>query len=72
MIYQVQVWAARYSFRVPDDYIYIHLMAFFQDNLGKPAPERKTILDFTGATDDGVAVASAGPYANHLHLAPYR
>jgi len=41
MIYQVQVWAARYSFRVPDDYyIYIHLMAFFQDNLGKPAPER--------------------------------
>jgi len=34
---------------------------FFQDNLGKPAPERKTILDFTGARDDGVAVASAGP-----------
>jgi len=27
-------------------------------------------LDFTGATDDGMAVASAGPYANHLQLAP--
>jgi len=39
---------------------------FFQDNLGKPAPERQTILDFTGARDDGVAVAAARPYANHL------
>jgi len=29
-------------------------------------------LDFTGARDDGVAVASAGPYANHLHRAPDR
>jgi len=48
---------------------------FFQDNLGKPAPERQTILDFTGTRDDDdmVAVASAGPYANHhLHLAPDR
>jgi len=42
----------------------------FQDNLGKSAPERLTILDFTGTRDDGVAVASAGPYANHSHLAP--
>jgi len=42
---------------------YIHLMAFFYDSLRK--------LDFTGARDDGV-VASAGPYANHLHLAPDR
>jgi len=24
------------------------------------------------ARDDGMAVASAGPYANHLHLAPDR
>jgi len=32
----------------------------FQDNLGKPAP------------DDGMAVASAGPYANHLDLTPDR
>ena len=45
---------------------------FFQDNVGKPAPERQTILDFTGARDDWVAVASAGPYENHLHLAPDR
>ena len=41
-----------------------HLMASFQ-----PVPER-TILDFNACTarDDGVAVASAGPYANHLHF----
>ena len=32
----------------------------------------RTILDFNEATDDGVAVASAGPYANHLHLTPDR
>jgi len=38
--------------------------------VGKPAPEKYTILDFTGARDDAVAVASDGPYANHLHLAP--
>jgi len=29
-------------------------------------------LDFNEATDDGVAIASDGPYANHLHLAPDR
>jgi len=40
--------------------------------MGKPAPGRQTILDFFGARDDGVAVASAGPYANHLHLAADR
>jgi len=28
--------------------------------------------NFTEAGDDGVAVVSAGPYANHLHLAPDR
>jgi len=32
----------------------------------------KTILNFNEAADDGVAVASAGPYTNHLHLAPDR
>jgi len=32
----------------------------------------KPFLDFTAARDDVVAVASSGPYANHLHLAPYR
>ena len=53
-------------------YYYIHLTAFFQNNLGRPAPERYNILDFTGARDDGVAVASAGPYAHHLHLTPDR
>jgi len=35
----------------------------FHNNLGKPAPQRQTILDFTGARDDGVAMASAGPHA---------
>jgi len=29
-------------------------------------------LGFKEATDDWVAVASAGPYANHSHLAPER
>ena len=53
-------------------YHYIHFMDFIQNNLVKPAPERYTILDFTGARDDEVAVASAGPYANHFHLAPDR
>ena len=33
---------------------------------------RLTILDYTGPKDDGVAVQSTGPYANHLHLAPDR
>jgi len=28
-------------------------MDFFQDNPGKPAPERQTILDFNEARDDG-------------------
>jgi len=48
------------------------LMNRTEQNLGKPAPEKYTIRDFTAARDDGVAVASAGPYANHLHLAPDR
>jgi len=42
------------------------LFSRIPDYLGKPAP------DFTGARDDGVAVASAGSYANHLRLAPDR
>jgi len=37
-------------------YYYLHYIYFFPDNLGKPVPERQTILDFTGARDDGVAV----------------
>jgi len=47
-------------------YYYIHLAAFFP---GQPR-QAGTILDFNEARDDGVAVASAGPYANHLHLVP--
>jgi len=34
-----------------------------KDNLGKPGPESYTILDFTGARDDGMAMASHRPYA---------
>jgi len=29
-------------------------------------------VDFTAARDDRVVVASAGPYANNLHLTPDR
>jgi len=32
----------------------------------------RTILDFNDARDDGVAVASAGSYTNHLLLSPDR
>jgi len=32
----------------------------------------RTILDIYEARDDGLAVASAGPYVNHLHFAPDR
>jgi len=42
------------------------------DNLGKPAPERWTILDLNEARDDRVTVASAAPYASYLHLTPDR
>ena len=45
-------------------------MVNYMDNLDKLAPEKQTILDFNEARDDGVAVASAGLYANHLHFTP--
>jgi len=32
----------------------------------------QTNLDFNEARDDGVAVASAGPYGNHVDLDPDR
>ena len=48
-------------------YYYIRLTVFFQDNLGKPAPERQTILHFTAARDDGVAVASVG-VLDHMQI----
>jgi len=37
-----------------------------------PHQEGETILDFNDISDDRMAVASAGLYANHLHLAPDR
>ena len=48
-------------------------MASFQDNLGKLVPESYQ-TGFIEARDDGVLgwVASAGPDANNLHLAPGR
>jgi len=47
-----------------------HLTAFSQDNLGKLAQKGSTISDFNEARDNVVAATSAGPYANHLHIAP--
>ena len=44
----------------------------FQDNLGNVVPEGQTILHFTEASDDGVAVARGGLYASHLYLAADR
>jgi len=44
-------------------------MAFFSGTTWVSQHQKdKTILDFTAARADGVAVASAGSYANHLHL----
>jgi len=45
---------------------------FYQTTWVSPNQKGKTILDFNEARDDAVAVASAGPYANHLHLAADR
>jgi len=39
---------------------------------GQPGQAYTTKADFNEARDDGVAVASAGPYANHLYFAPDR
>jgi len=38
--------------------------------VGKLAPERLNQSGFSEARDDRMAVPSAGPYSNHLHLAP--
>jgi len=40
--------------------------------MDKLALERQTILDFNDTRDDEVAVASAGPYVNHLRHTPDR
>jgi len=50
----------------------IRLMASFPGQPVSQHQKGKTILDCNEARDDGVAVASAGPYANHLHLTPDR
>ena len=34
--------------------------------------ESGTILDFNKASDDGVAIATVGPHADHVHLTPDR
>jgi len=46
-------------------------MVSFPDNLGKPSPEKQTILNFNEARDDAVEIASTGItglHANHLYL----
>jgi len=56
-------------------YYYTHLMASFQDNLGKPIPERQNQSGFKRGKRRwgfGMAVASGGPNANNLHLVPDR
>jgi len=45
---------------------------FFQGNIERWHQKGHIILDFNEAIDGGVAVTSAGPYANHLHLTPER
>jgi len=49
---------------------YTHLTAPFPGQPGKPVAEKQN--HDNEARDDGVAVASAGLYANHLHFAPDR
>jgi len=45
-------------------------MAFFPRTTWVSQHQKdKTILNFNEARDDGLAVASAGQYANHLHHA---
>ena len=40
------------------------------DKLGQMYQKDKIILNFVEARDDGLAVASAGPYASYLHFTP--
>jgi len=47
-------------------------MASFPGQPVKIASERLNQSDFNEAREDGVAGASAGPYVDHLHLAPDR
>jgi len=70
MLYVLCCWFSHWKY----NYYTTHhpFNGLFQDNLGKPATERYTIVDFNEARDYGVAVSLAGPYANNLHLAPDR
>jgi len=58
------------------NYYYPRLAASFPGQPGQADTRKvKTSLDFDERRDDGgfgMAVASAGPYANNLHLAPDR
>jgi len=48
-------------------------MAFSRTTWVSRHQKGRTILDFNeAATDNRVAMASAEPYADHLHLAPDR
>jgi len=53
-------------------YYYSCLTASFPRQPGQAKQNRqqkgRIILDFNEAKDDGMAVTSAGPYADHLHL----
>ena len=51
---------------------YIRLTAFSRTTWVSRHQKGRTILHFDEARDDVVAVASAGLYANHLHLAADR
>jgi len=72
----MSVWWLTYYYY----YYYTHFTASSPEkNLGNRYQKGKTSLDLNEADlnearDDGVwdAVASAGPYANNLHLAPDR
>jgi len=60
-------WYSRQTDRQLTD---TRLTASFLGQTGQAVTRKsQTILDFNEVRDDGVAVASDGPYANHLHLA---
>ena len=64
-------WVVKCRNRLKLNYHYTHLTAsFFRTTRVCRYQKGRTILDFNEARDVGVAVASAGPYANHLHFAP--
>ena len=66
------VYLRNCCFALYKNYYYIRLTATFRTTWVSRYQKGRTILDFNEARDDGVAAASAGPYANHLHLAPDR